>query len=384
MYNRLISLPKKHSFFLFGQRGVGKSHLINKFFENASLNINLLNTKIFFDLSATPWKIRDLVLAKKPSQEIVIIDEVQKIPALLDEVHLLIEEHKIVFGITGSSARKLKKHGVNLLAGRALNFHLHPLSYKEIDSDFSLEKVLQWGSLPKAYTENDESLREEYLHSYITNYLEQEIIIEQVVRNIEPFNRFLQVAAQCNTNVINYENIAADVKVTSVSVKSYFKILEDTLIGFFLPSYHTSVRKRQKVAPKFYFYDLGVVRALQSSLAVKPRQGTDEYGLLFESFIINEIVRLNEYSRSRYTFSHLRLDDKHEIDLIVERPGKKTFLIEIKSKSNIDERDIKRLEILSQSFKNVDSLCISQDINRRKIRSTICLPWRDAIEEIFG
>lgn len=384
MYKRLITLPKNRSFFLFGQRGTGKSSLIKNSLGGDAFVINLLDSKIYLELVSTPWKLREMVLARKDKTSIVVIDEVQKIPALLDEVHLLIEDHQVNFIMTGSSARKLKKSGVNLLAGRALDFKLYPLTHIELGSDFNLQQVLKWGSLPKAIVEQEERFKEEYLYAYVTTYLEQEIIVEQLVRQIEPFTRFLEVAAQANTNVINYENIARDVKVTPVSVKSYFQILVDTLIGFYLPAYHTSVRKRQKIAPKFYFYDIGLVRALQKTLLIEPQRGTFEYGVLFESFVINEIIRLNEYYRSRYEFSHIRLADDTEIDLVIERPGKETLLIEIKSKDTIDDRDVARLASLSHEVKNCAAYCLSTDRTRRQIGPVLCLSWQDGIAEIFA
>ena len=354
MYNRLISLPKKHSFFLFGQRGTGKTyHLRHLYQEDQRLMINLLDSRMFLMLSKEPWKLRDLVAAKTSRQEIVIIDEIQKIPELLNEVHLLIEEEAIVFGLTGSSARRLRKTGTNLLAGRALDFRLFPLTARELGLDFNLETVLQWGSLPKTLTETDVTLREEYLYSYVNTYLKEEILQEQVVRDVEPFSRFIEVAAQCNSDLVSYENIAKDIKVSGPTVKNYYQILEDTLLGFYLLPFHSSIRKRHRQSPKFYFYDNGLVRTLQNTVRQTPVAGTFEYGMLFESLIINEIIRLNEYARTRFTFSYLRLDNDQEIDLIIERPNKPTLLIEIKSRTQIDERQIRTLQDLTPSFKEL-------------------------------
>lgn len=383
-YNRLISLEKNRNFFLFGQRGTGKSTLLRERFANHSLTIDLLDSKIYFFLSKAPWKLKEMVLAKKKTQEIVLIDEIQKIPTLLNEVHKLIEENHIVFGLTGSSARKLKKEGVNLLSGRAHHYRLYPFTSSELGHDFDLNQVLQWGALPQSIIEKEDKNKEEYLYSYVTMYLKEEIILEQIVRQIEPFSRFLEVAAQTNGNIMNCENIAKDTGVSSVTIKTYFQILEDTLIGFFLPAYHHSIRKRQKQSPKFYFYDLGLVRALQNNAAIKPLPQTFEYGSLFESFLINEFIRLNEYRRTRYAFSHIRIDDTNEIDLVVERPGQPTLLIEIKSKDSIHERDVKALQNLSSRFKNARCLCLSQAQTRLKINDVLCLPWQDGLEEAFG
>jgi predicted AAA+ superfamily ATPase len=384
MYKRLISLPEGRSFFLFGQRGTGKSSLLRTTFGERALTFNLLDSRTYLELVASPWRLREQILALSRQPEIVVIDEVQRVPALLNEVHLLIEEHGIHFGLTGSSARKLKRSGVNLLAGRALTYKLFPLTVSELGSDFNLEEVLQWGSLPKTVVEKENDFKEEYLHSYVSTYLEQEIIVEQLVRQIEPFSRFLEVAAAANTNLVNYEKIARDVGVSSVSIKAYFQILADTLVGFFLPAYSRSVRRRQKAAPKFYFYDLGLVRALQRTLSLKPTPGTFEYGLLFESFLVNEIIRRDEYNRSRFTFSHLRVDETSEVDLVIERPGRPTLLVEIKSKDKIDERDVSRLSALSASIPDSKAICLSRDASRRLINGTMCLNWLTGIEEIFS
>ena len=273
------------------------------------------------------------------NKQFVFIDEIQKIPLLLDEAHKLIEETNSCFCFTGSSARKLKKAGVNLLAGRAYDYKLYPLTFQELGSDFNLIEILSWGSLPGAVNPSNTQDKEDFLYTYVDTYLKEEIMLEQLTRQIEPFSNFLQMAAQCNAENINYENIAKDCRVSCVSVKNYYSILVDTLIGFYLPAYHSSKRKRQKKSPKFYFYDIGLVRALQNTIKQKPTPGTFEFGKLFESFLINEIIKLDAYKRTRYQFSHLRIQDNYEVDLIIERPGMDSLLIEIKSKDKIDERD---------------------------------------------
>ncbi len=383
MYKRLISLPNQHSFFLFGQRGTGKSSLLQEHFKQQALFINLLDSKQFLLLSNAPWKLRQLVAARTKEQLWVVIDEIQKIPALLDEVHFLIEDQKINFALTGSSARKLKKAGVNLLAGRAFNYKLFPLTTSELGGDFEISQVLQWGSLPTIFNSSSNENRAEYLYAYVQNYLKEEILYEQIVRQIEPFTRFLEVAAQTNGKIVNFNNIARDVNISSVSIKSYFQVLEDTLVGFMLPSYHPSIRKRQKQAAKFYFYDLGLVRALKNQLEFVPDPQTYDYGCLFESFLINEFVRLNEYSRSRFSFSHLRIDDKTEVDLIIECPNDQTILVEIKSKDSISEKDLKSINKLQPYIKDSRSYCLSMDPVEKRIGETLCLHWKTGLELIF-
>lgn len=383
MYNRLISLPKKdssQSFFLFGQRGTGKTTLLKEEWVDAdTLVIDLLDTRVYLELQNSPWKLRERVKGVPR----VLIDEVQKVPLLLDEVHKLIEEQGTQFALTGSSARKLKKAGVNMLAGRAYQYKLYPLTFQELGHEFDLHAVLAWGSLPGAVNPKDVGDKENFLYTYVDTYLKEEIILEQVVRQIEPFSRFLEVAAQCNGKLINFENIAKDSGVSPSSVKNYFQILEDTLIGFFLPAFHMSKRKRQRKAPKFYFHDTGLIRALQNTLKITPHSGTYEFGCLFETFVINEIVRLNEYTKSRFTFSQLRVDDKEEIDLVVERPGKQTCLIEIKSKDRVDDRDVRGLKLLAQNFHGAKAYLFSEESVAREIDGVRCVNWRNGVREIF-
>ncbi|MCC6932229.1 MAG: ATP-binding protein [Deltaproteobacteria bacterium] len=386
MYKRLISLPNSGSFFVFGQRGTGKSTLLRQHFsltEKASQNvieIDLLDSRTYLELSRSPWNLRELVA----NREIVFIDEIQKIPMLLNEVHKLIEDKRIRFALTGSSARKFRKAGVNLLAGQAHEYKLYSLSFQELGKDFNLSDVLQWGSLPSVVNSATARDKEDFLYFYVNTYLKEEIILEQLVRKIEPFSAFLEVAAQSNGENINYENIAKDSRVVAISVKNYFSILVDTLIRFYLPAYHTSKRKRQKKAPKFYFYDLGIVRALQNNVSQTPQPGSFEYGKLFKSFVINEIIKLDAYKHSRYEFSHLRVNDKDEIDLIIERPGKETLLVEIKSKDKIDSRDCASGNKLLPEFKNARAYLLSLDKTPRQVEAVKCLFWQQGIEKIFS
>jgi predicted AAA+ superfamily ATPase len=383
-YKRLISLPNNNSFFLFGQRGVGKSTLLREELlfstDQKVLLIDLLDSRTYLELSSAPWKISERVAGYST----VIIDEIQKIPHLLDEVHKLIEERQIKFALTGSSARKLKRAGVNMLAGRAYRYNLYPLTFKELGDEFNLEQVLQWGSLPAIMHRDKPEDKEDYLYTYVGTYLKEEIILEQLVRRIQPFSHYLEVAAQTNGENVNYENISKDVGVGAISVKTYFEILVDTLVGFFLPAYHSSKRKRQRRSPKFYFFDLGLVRTLQNNLSIPPRAGTLEYGKLFETFLINEIIRLSQYKKTRFEFSHLRVDARIEIDLIIEPPGCDPILVEIRSKDRIDERDLAGLKTLGASFVNSKRYLLSRDETSRVIDDIRCLHWKRGVQEIFG
>jgi len=227
------------------------------------------------------------------------------------------------------------------------------------------------------------TLREEYLYSYTSTYLKEEILQEQAVRDIEPFSRFLEVAAQNNGDVVSYENIAKDVKLSGPSVKNYYQILEDTLLGFFLQPYHTSLRKRHRSAPKFYFYDLGLVRTLQNTIRQAPIVGTYEYGMLFESFFINEVIRQNEYARKRFSMSYIRFANDKEIDLVIERTGQSTILLEIKSREQIDTRHTATLEEFLPEFPGAEAICVARTSLPVKIGNVLVLPWKDALRRIF-
>jgi uncharacterized protein len=252
MVNRLIKLSKSHSFFVFGARGVGKSTLIRSLY-GSDLNVvtfNLLDLKVEDDLRTNPQSLVEIARAQKP--EWVVIDEIQKLPKLLDLVHLMIEEDKQKFILTGSSARKLKRGAGNLLAGRAFVYHLHPFTSVELGHEFDLLDALNWGLLPKTQALKTDEEKQDFLEAYCRTYLKEEIQQEQIVRNLDPFRQFLEIAAQMNGKIINFSKIAREVGVDTTTVQNYFSILEDTLLGFFLPSYHKSVRKRQISAPKYW------------------------------------------------------------------------------------------------------------------------------------
>ena len=307
MYRRQLSPLKDNSFFLFGSCGTGKSSLLREILENRTdcIKFDLLETDTEKKLARKPESLKKLITARETPPCWVIIDEIQKAPALLDVVHSLIESTKIKFALTGSSARKLKRGAANLLAGRAFVFHLYPLTHSELGDDFQLNQALLWGTLPKIYDLDTDEQKELFLTSYADTYIREEIISEQLVRNITPFRHFIEIAAQSNGEIINYSKIARDIRVEDTTVKNYFEILEDTHIAFRLPGYSESVRKQQTKAPKFYLFDTGVKRAMEEFQISKLPEGSSQYGKAFEHFIILECVRLNDYYRRKYKFSYL-------------------------------------------------------------------------------
>ena len=228
--------------------------------------MDLLDSSVKERFLRNPSEFYAIVQAFPPETRHVVIDEIQKVPKLLDEVHRLIEETDKIFILTGSSAQKLKHGGANLLAGRAFVYHLFSLSCFELKDQFNLDQALRWGTLPKIFSLKEDAEKNEFLRAYSDTYLKEEIWNEQVIRKLQPFRRFLEVAAQCNGKIINYAHIARDVGVDGKTIKEYFCILEDTMIGFFLEPFHHSFRKRLVEKPKFYFFDPGVVRSLARGL----------------------------------------------------------------------------------------------------------------------
>jgi predicted AAA+ superfamily ATPase len=384
MFSRFRHFSHKHSFFLFGPRGTGKSTLLKeRFNQKECLWLDLLDSTIEDRFSRRPSELYSIVKALSDEVTHVIIDEVQKVPELLDEVHRLIEETDKIFVLTGSSARRLKRGGANLLAGRAFVYHLYSLSCFELGSQFSLEKALHWGTLPKIFQLNEDNEKGEFLRSYADTYLKEEIWSEQVVRKLAPFRRFLEVAAQCNGKIINYANIARDVGIDDKTVKEYFSVLEDTMIGFFLEPFHHSLRKRLAEKPKFYFSDTGIVRSLSRRLSVPLLPKTSAYGEAFEHFVLLECIRLGSYFQPDYRFSFVRTPNDVKIDLVVERPGQKTLCIEIKSTEEIHEKDLGAFSRLTRDIPDSEAIVLSQDRFLKKFDHITCYPWREGLLEFF-
>ncbi|MBI5346402.1 MAG: ATP-binding protein [Chlamydiae bacterium] len=370
--------------FLFGPRGTGKSTLLKqRFNQNQCLWLDLLDSHVEDQFFRNPSDLNAIVKALPKEIIYVIIDEIQKVPKLLDEVHRLIEETDKIFILTGSSARKLKRGGANLLAGRAFVYHLHPLSCFELKNQFDLEKALHWGTLPKIFSLEENTEKSEFLRSYADTYLKEEIWSEQVIRKLPPFRRFLEVAAQCNGKIINYANIAMDVGVDDKTIKEYFFILEDTMIGFFLEPFHNSFRKRLVEKPKFYFFDPGVVRSLSRRLSASLTSKTAAYGEAFEHFILLEFIRLGSYFQPDYRFSFIRTMGDVEVDLVIERPGKQLLCIEIKSSDTINERDISPFIKITKDIHDCEAIVLSQDRFMKKFDHVTCYPWKQGIAECF-
>lgn len=382
MIQRLIRISRNNSFFLFGPRGTGKSTVLKTApFLKSAFYIDLLNPESESRYSVRPELLSEQV-AKFSKGQWVVIDEVQKAPRLLNEVHRLIEDRKIHFALSGSSSRKLKRGAANLLAGRAFVHALHPFTFKELGSDFKLDTALDWGTLPRLYEFDSDEDRARHLRAYVHTYLKEEIQVEQLVRKLDPFRLFLPIAAQMSGEIVNYSSISKDTGVDHKTVQTYFEILEDTYLGAFLRPFSRSIRQVQKQSPKFYLFDGGVKKALEDRLSIPLSRGTSEYGKAFESWFINECLRLNSYRELDYRFSYLRTKDDVEVDLIIERPNRSMALVEIKSGENIDERHVRSLNLFSRDFPKAQLICAAQVKRPQKIGAVSVLPWREAFDEL--
>lgn len=385
MYKRLCNPSKLKSFFLLGARGTGKSTLLETYFAPSEahwFDFNDLETEARFVKSPELFE-RELTALQmqQPNVKWVVVDEIQRCPELLNSIQRMIGKKHFHFALTSSSARKLKRGGANLLAGRALQNYLFPLTHLELGENFDLSFCLNWGSLPEA-TLLPERERASYLRTYVHLYLKEEIQAEQLVRNIPTFRAFVEVAALSAGKPLNYSNIARDIGSDPVSVKNYFSVLEDTLIGFYLPPYQKSVRKRQGKQPKFFFFDLGVQNAAQNLLNVAVAPQTSRFGELFESFVITEIHRLNWYFEKDWTLSYLITHAGVEVDLIIERPGQKKAIVEIKSTDKVGVDHLKALQNFETDFGEADFFLLSNDLRSQKIGRISCLHWKDGLKAL--
>lgn len=386
MVSRLCNLPNSNSYFLFGARGTGKTSLIKAHFENSKdcLYFDLLDDELLDRYSISPNLFKSEILSLDHIPKWVIVDEIQRAPKLLNIVHQLIEsKHKIKFVLTGSSSRRLKQQGVNLLAGRAWIRNLYSFTFWELKEKFDLIEVINFGSLPKILEYTNAQDKTDFLKSYVHTYLNLEIKQEQWLRKLEPFRKFLPIAAQMNGAPLNYSKLAREAGTESPTVKSYFEILEDTLMGFHLSAFHESVRKQQRQAEKFYFFDLGIKRALQKTLSQKLVPQTSDWGHAFEHLVICEIYRLNEYFQSDFQLSYLLTKDDFEIDLVLSKAGKANIFIEIKSADQVFVNDFSNLAKVSKEKKAITYVLSNDPISRIE-QGIHFLPWQKGIKEIFN
>jgi predicted AAA+ superfamily ATPase len=374
MFIRKIKLENENndSLFLLGARQVGKTTLLESAYPNARY-YDLLNAKEFERLIRNPSLLTEELIHLEPDT-LVIIDEIQKIPQLLDEVHSLIQKKNLRFILSGSSARKLRRQGVNLLGGRAQKKTLHPLVSSEIP-DFDLLKAVNNGMIPRHYTVVNPWER---LQAYIGVYLHEEIREEALSRNLRLFSQFLEVAAKSNGEMIVYKNIAQDTGIDHRTVKEYFEILQDTLIGYLIPGFTLSKKRRGIIAPKFYYFDVGIANYLLHRKGLIP--GTEEFGHSFEHFIIQEIIAYLEYSASMDKLTYWRTSSGYEVDAII---GEGRIAIEIKSTEEVKSRHTKGLKAFYEDFPNARLIVVSLDKYKRTSNNVQIIPATLFLKELW-
>lgn len=368
---RLLDLPsllKEKSHFLFGPRQTGKTSLVTSTLANVRC-YDLLDTSVYLDLSQNPRRLEEELT---PRDRFIVIDEIQRMPELLHEVHRLIEKRKLRFLLTGSSARKLRRGGVNLLGGRARTKQIHPLVRAELGKEFDLPRALTTGLIPSIYlSENPDA----DLESYTGTYLQQEIIAEGATRNIPAFSRFLKVASFCNATVVNYTNVANDAQVPRTTVYEYFDILKDTLIVYEVPAWKRSTKRKPLVSSKFYFFDVGIVSSLQQRRFVP---GSTEYGEAFETYLSHELRAYADYG-SGEPLSFWRSASGYEVDFIL---GDHTA-VEVKAKRTVSPQDVKSLSALAEEKKLKNYLCVSFEMRARTVGKIRILPYGQFLDELW-
>ena len=381
MYKRIqqLNLSSQETCFIWGPRQTGKSTLLKMLFPQA-IRYDLLLSTEYQRLLREPSLIREQCLAQgldaNSQRDPIIIDEIQKIPALLDEVHWLMENKGLRFILCGSSARKLRRGHANLLGGRAIRYELYPLVFPEIPA-FSLIKALNSGLIPRHY---DSARPSRLIQSYVGDYLKEEIAAEALTRNIPAFSRFLEVAALSNGEILNYSNIARECGISSPTVKEYFQILEDTLIGRQLPAFRKRKKRRLVTSPKFYFFDLFPVIHFSRRGKVVP--GSELFGRAFEHYIWMEIVAHSSYSELFYPISYWRTASGFEVDFIL---GDHEIAIEVKSTELAHTTHLKGLRRFKEEYSARRSIVVSLDAKPRMTEDGIeILPWQIFLERLWA
>lgn len=375
MVKRLLKIDKSKatSLFLFGPRGTGKTQWVRETFPEA-LYIDLLKSEDYISLQSNPSRLEDRVL--NHSSNWVVIDEVQKIPTLLNEVHRLIENHQVHFVLTGSSSRKLMRGGANLLAGRAHLYRMHPLTAIEIGKQFDLKKALTMGLLPLSYLASDSK---KFLEGYITTYLREEVIQESLVRNIGGFSRFIEIASFSQGNQINLNEIARESCVSRKVVETYFDIIEDLLIAVRIPCFTKRAKRKMVQHPKFYYFDAGVFQQIRPK---GPLDTPEEIGgATFETLFLQNLRAIIDYYHLDLKIYFWRTHSNLEIDFIVYGENG-LFAFELKSRGYVDKRDLSTLKIFKQDYPIAHCYLIYAGEHSELHDQINVLPIRDTLFEL--
>lgn len=375
MYQRLQKFRGlgTESCFLWGPRQTGKSTLLKKLYPGSPY-YDLLKSDEFERLNRRPSLLREELLANHLATP-VIIDEVQKIPPLLDEIQWLMVNEKIQFVLCGSSARKLKRGGGNLLGGRALRYELFPLVSQEIP-DFDLLRALNHGCLPRHYQSDQSELLG---RSYVGDYLKEEIAAEALTRNIPVFAKFLEAASFSNGEVVNFVNIARECGVSGPTIKEYFQILEDTLLARFVPAFQNRPKRRVVQSPKFYLFDVGIANALLKRGIIAA--GSEIFGRAFEHFIWQEVSAHSHYSGLAYPVSYWRTTSGFEVDFIL---GDREVALEVKGVSQVQSQHLRSLKAFQEEYQPKKAIVVSFDVKPRKIGVITIMPWKTFLDDLWA
>lgn len=369
----LDAVLKHRSCFLFGPRQTGKTSLIRETLPGVPV-YNLLDHRTWLNLSTDPTRMRGELEARGLRDAVVAIDEIQKLPALLDEVQLLMDTRGLRFLLTGSSARKLKRSGANLLGGRAWSRTLHPFSWRELGGRFDLMKALNHGLLPHVYGSEDPG---EELRNYVGTYLREEIAAEGLTRNVPAFSRFLEVAAVCHGRMINKTEVANDARVPRTTVNDYFEILKDTLIGSELEAWTRTQKRKAIETAKFYLFDGGVVRAILDRPLLSPK--SSDFGDMFEHFIFHELKTWMDTRKPGFSLHYWRSTSGFEVDFIL---GGHTA-IEVKATVNASRRDFRGLEALAEEGLMKRLILVCREEVPRQMGNVLVLPWREFLQRLW-
>lgn len=383
MVKRLLELPKRNSFFLFGPRQTGKSTLVDATFSSDTWKVDLLLAENHLAYAKDPSLFRREAEEKIRSGKIkhIFIDEIQRVPPLLNEVQALLAAHpRCQFALTGSSARKLRRGGANLLGGRAVERHLFPFCRLEAGAGFKLEDAMQFGTLPALLGKSREE-KADILTSYVHTYLREEILSEGIIRNLGGFSRFLEVAAAQDGEVVNFSAIAREVELPVRTVQSYYEILEDTLLGIRLEPWRKSVRKRLASHAKFYLFDLGVSNAINQQLTARP--DPMRRGRLFEQFIVLETYRLANYLGREVNLYYWRTNHGAEVDLLIVRHGSILAAVEIKSSVRIGGGQLSGLRSFREEHSTVPLYVICLAPHAFEVDKVKVLPWEKYLESLL-
>jgi predicted AAA+ superfamily ATPase len=374
---------------ILGPRGTGKSYYLNELLatENNIFRINLLNNLEFRKYFPTPELLYDEVQEnlKTYSRLIIYIDEIQKIPQLFDECHRALEKFsdQVIFILTGSSARKLKRNKANLLAARALLVSFSSLSYNEINFPENEKKIVQYGLLPMAFIEQKEEFVQDYLKTYVATYLKEEIIDEALTRKVEVFNLFLELAAQYNGQPLNFSKIAKQLKIDVRVLKTHYEILEDTMIIHTVAAWSNSVKKRLLLSSKHFFFDNGILNALRLELKTEIKASTIRYGFLFENLLVNEVIKINQRLGDEFKIFHYRTETGQEVDLILQKNSFATpIAVEIKTNEKPTIDDLAGLQAFKSEFPEAKLYCVCRASRPYSLGDILVVPYNDFLLQL--